>query len=102
MSSMWRMRRSVRFIRQHAGEYGVDPNRIGVFGGSAGGQLALFVNPAEYAEAACGPEGAEPPLGCRRYPAGDAGLVNPASVDAPDPRLRLVGRARAPPEWKPR
>ena len=37
------MRRAVRFIRQHAGEYGVDPNRIGVFGGSAGGQLALLL-----------------------------------------------------------
>jgi acetyl esterase/lipase len=37
------MRRSVRFIRQHAGEYGVEPNRIGVYGGSAGGQLALLL-----------------------------------------------------------
>jgi acetyl esterase/lipase len=32
------MRRSVRFIRQHAKEYGVDPNRLGVFGSSAGGR----------------------------------------------------------------
>lgn len=37
------MRRAVRFIRQHADEYGVDPNRIGVLGGSAGGQLALLL-----------------------------------------------------------
>ncbi len=37
------MRRAVRFIRQHAGEYGLDPNRIGVYGGSAGGQLALLL-----------------------------------------------------------
>jgi acetyl esterase/lipase len=37
------MRRSVRFVRQHAGEYGVDPNRIGVYGGSTGGQLALLL-----------------------------------------------------------
>ncbi len=37
------MRRAVRFIRQHAGEYGVDRNRIGVLGGSAGGQLALLL-----------------------------------------------------------
>ena len=37
------MRRSVRFIRQHAGEYGVAPNRIGVFGASAGGHLALLL-----------------------------------------------------------
>jgi acetyl esterase/lipase len=37
------VRRSVRFIRQHAKEYGVDPNRIGVFGSSAGGHLALLL-----------------------------------------------------------
>jgi acetyl esterase/lipase len=37
------VRRAVRFIRQHAAEYGVDPNRIGVFGASAGGQLALLL-----------------------------------------------------------
>src|SRR5688572_11616399 len=37
------MRRAVRFIRQHAGTYAVDPNRIGVFGSSAGGQLALLL-----------------------------------------------------------
>jgi acetyl esterase/lipase len=37
------VRRAVRFIRQHATEYGVDPNRIGVYGGSAGGQLALLL-----------------------------------------------------------
>ena len=37
------MRRAVRFIRQHACEHGVDPDRIGVFGGSAGGQLALLL-----------------------------------------------------------
>jgi acetyl esterase/lipase len=37
------VRRSVRFIRQHAKEYGVDPNRVGVFGSSAGGQLALLL-----------------------------------------------------------
>jgi acetyl esterase/lipase len=37
------MRRAVRFIHQHAGEYAVGPNRIGVFGSSAGGQLALLL-----------------------------------------------------------
>lgn len=37
------MRRAVRFIRQHADEYAIDPNRIGVFGSSAGGQLALLL-----------------------------------------------------------
>jgi acetyl esterase/lipase len=37
------MRRSVRFIHQHASEYGVDPNRLGVFGNSSGGHLALLL-----------------------------------------------------------
>jgi acetyl esterase/lipase len=37
------VRRAVRFVRQNAGEYGVAPDRIGVYGGSAGGQLALLL-----------------------------------------------------------
>ncbi len=37
------VRRSVRFVRQHAKEYGVDPQRLGVFGGSAGGHLSLVL-----------------------------------------------------------
>ena len=32
--------RAMRLIRAHAAEYGVDPNRIGVWGSSAGGHLA--------------------------------------------------------------
>lgn len=35
--------RGVRFLRHHAGEYGIDPNRIGVAGGSAGGHLSLML-----------------------------------------------------------
>lgn len=35
--------RSVRFIRHHAKEYGIDPNRLGVAGGSAGGHLTLML-----------------------------------------------------------
>ncbi|MCA9075028.1 MAG: alpha/beta hydrolase [Planctomycetaceae bacterium] len=37
------VRRAVRYIRLHAGEYGVDPNRLGVVGGSAGGHLSLML-----------------------------------------------------------
>jgi acetyl esterase/lipase len=36
------MHRSVRFIRQNAKEYGVDPERLGITGGSAGGHLSLM------------------------------------------------------------
>ena len=33
--------RAVRFIRHNAARYGVDPNRLGIAGGSAGGHLSL-------------------------------------------------------------
>lgn len=35
--------RAMRFIRHHAREYGVDPQRLGVTGGSAGGHLSLML-----------------------------------------------------------
>jgi len=35
--------RAVRFIRYHAKEYSIDPNRFGVTGGSAGGHLSLML-----------------------------------------------------------
>ena len=37
------MHRAVRFVRHHAKEYGVDPQRLGVSGGSAGGHLSLML-----------------------------------------------------------
>jgi acetyl esterase/lipase len=40
------MNRSVRFIRYHAAEYGIDPGRIGVCGASAGGHLSLMLGTA--------------------------------------------------------
>lgn len=36
------MHRATRFIRHHAKEYGVDPERLGICGGSAGGHLSLM------------------------------------------------------------
>jgi acetyl esterase/lipase len=36
------MNRSVRFIRYHAKDYKIDPERIGISGGSAGGHLSLM------------------------------------------------------------
>lgn len=35
--------RAVRYIRYHAKDYGVDPQRLGVAGGSAGGHLSLML-----------------------------------------------------------
>lgn len=40
------MNRAVRFIRHHAADYKIDPNRIGVTGGSAGGHLSLMLGTA--------------------------------------------------------
>lgn len=40
------VRRSVRFIRMNAEEFKVDPNRLGVFGMSAGGHLSLVLGTA--------------------------------------------------------
>lgn len=40
------LHRSVRFIRFHAKEYGIDPDRIGITGGSAGGHLSLMMGTA--------------------------------------------------------
>lgn len=40
------VRRATRYIRHHAGSWGVDPERLGAFGGSAGGHLALMLGTA--------------------------------------------------------
>lgn len=40
------VRRSVRFVRLHAAEYAIDPDRIGITSGSSGGYLALMVGVA--------------------------------------------------------
>lgn len=40
------VRRGIRFIRFSAKQWGIDPNRLGVFGGSAGGHLSLMIGNA--------------------------------------------------------
>jgi acetyl esterase/lipase len=40
------VRRAVRYVRHHAKRWGVDPNRLGVHGGSAGGHLSLVLGMA--------------------------------------------------------
>jgi len=59
--------RAVRFIRVNAAEYGIDPDRIGVGGGSAGGHLALLL----------------------------ATRGGPGPADAPDPVDRASSRVQA-------
>ena len=36
------MHRAVRFVRFHASDYGIDPDKIGIFGVSSGGHLSLM------------------------------------------------------------
>lgn len=40
------VRRSVRFIRANAQRFDIDPDRLGVYGGSAGGHLSLMLGTA--------------------------------------------------------
>jgi acetyl esterase/lipase len=61
------VREAVRFVRSNAAKYGVDPERLGVFGGSAGGHLSLMLGlagnglqPAGEDGAAAKPDAAEP------------------------------------------
>ncbi|MHC4353157.1 MAG: prolyl oligopeptidase family serine peptidase, partial [Planctomycetota bacterium] len=45
-SKTYGVRRSVRFIRSRAKKFGVDPDRLGVTGASAGGHLSLMLGTA--------------------------------------------------------
>ncbi len=47
-------RQAIRFVRQHAAEWGIDPNRIGIAGFSAGGGIA--VEAAMHHDAQCRPD----------------------------------------------
>src|SRR5262245_7222663 len=40
------VRRAIRYIRHNAKQWGIDSNRLGVFGGSAGGHLSLVLGTA--------------------------------------------------------
>lgn len=42
-TNVWDCKNAVRFLRKNAAKYGIDPNHIGVIGGSAGGHLALML-----------------------------------------------------------
>jgi acetyl esterase/lipase len=51
------VRAAVRHVKANADEFGVDANRLGVYGGSAGGHLTLMLGLNSEAAPKCAPEG---------------------------------------------
>ncbi|MGZ3384027.1 MAG: alpha/beta hydrolase [Isosphaeraceae bacterium] len=75
------MNRAVRFIRHHAKNYGIDPDRIGIYGGSAGGHLALMLGPrATRVTRMPRTRSIENRAGCKRWPAFSRRLISSTSV----------------------
>ncbi|MEZ5551154.1 MAG: alpha/beta hydrolase [Pseudomonadales bacterium] len=67
------VRAAVRHIRGHAGDYKVEANRLGVWGGSAGGHLSLMLGlDAEDEPTGAGGDGGLRTLGARYVMAADA------------------------------
>ena len=80
------VREAVRFVRSNAAKLGVDPERLGVFGGSAGGHLSLMLGLAG--------NGAQPAAGDGAAPTASGASVEVAAVAAYFPPVdlrRLVG-----------
>jgi len=88
------LRRAVRWVRAHAAEYGVDPQRIGVMGFSAGGELVSLVAdnpepPAGDARDALDRQSGRPDFQVLVYP-GPLGVPARAAKDAP-PAFLVAG-----------
>jgi hypothetical protein len=93
-------RECVRWLRRHADEYDVDPDRIGAVGYSAGGHLACMLGLASDADR-FGPDDLAPDGTSARVQAvvnyfgpgrpGGEGMVRPGDSQVPDP---LSGRHR--------
>lgn len=77
--------RAVRFTRFHAGDYGIDPNRIAVTGSSSGGYMALMLATAR---------GDEPPLADASDP-----LSAPDEIDAVSCQVQAAGCYFPPTDW---
>lgn len=69
------VQRAARFVRLHAPEYRVDPNRLGVFGGSSGGHLSLMLA----TRGGPGPAGASDPVDRQSSAVQAAGVFFPVT-----------------------
>ena len=81
------LRRAVRWVRAHAAEYGVDPQRVGVMGFSAGGELVSLVAdnpepPQRGKTDALDRHGARPDFQVLVYP-GKSHLIQPVAGSPP-------------------
>lgn len=56
-SQIWDVKAAVRFLRAHAKQYNIDPDRIAVWGSSAGGHLAALLGTSGGVKALEGNEG---------------------------------------------
>ena len=72
------MKAAIRWLRTHATEFGIDPQRAVIWGGSAGGQLAAL------AGTSCGVAALEPPgaSAAQRPEPGAAGASAPSQPAA--------------------
>ncbi|TDU66157.1 acetyl esterase/lipase [Prosthecobacter fusiformis] len=89
---------AVRFLARHAGDYGIDPERIATFGSSAGGHLTLVTALGEDADYPCDPAIPGPPVRIRcvasYYPLVsfvDRELMKGSNFERPQRLLPLLG-----------
>ncbi|THA86102.1 alpha/beta hydrolase [Streptomyces sp. A0592] len=109
---------AIRYVRAFAGDLGIDPDRIGVWGESAGGHLAALaglVGPADGSDGADGADGV-PLEGTQGVGSGETGVVAvvdwygvsdlvalashpmppmPSGAEFPDPYEALLGASAA-------
>jgi acetyl esterase/lipase len=86
------VRAAVRHVKVNASEYGVDPDRIGVYGGSAGGHLSLMLGLNAEGKPIAPPEGRGRALGPVYASADSDGRVAAVVAYFPPVDLRpLVG-----------
>ncbi len=74
---------AIRFLRAGAAGYGIDPARVGIFGGSAGGQLAALAGTACGAQALAAPGANGPVSDCVQAAASWYGVHDFRTVPTP-------------------